>query len=129
MFIPDIAKYQRLLIVAILCQIILYIIRVVLTFGATGAAQQGSQAGAVAMGGIVLLLNLVSLAVVVFSLVMLILLMTAMDESLMSRVLAAISQFIPLIGLIVLLVINGKATKLLRENGYKVGLMGAKPAG
>lgn len=33
---------------------------------------------------------------------------------------------IPLIGLIVLLVINSKATSLLQRNGYKVGLLGAK---
>lgn len=33
---------------------------------------------------------------------------------------------IPLIGLIVLLVINGKATGILKENGISVGLLGAK---
>jgi hypothetical protein len=32
---------------------------------------------------------------------------------------------IPLVGLIVLLIINGKATKLLRRHGIKVGLFGA----
>lgn len=31
----------------------------------------------------------------------------------------------PLIGLIVLLLVNGKATKILRQNGIKVGLLGA----
>jgi hypothetical protein len=33
---------------------------------------------------------------------------------------------IPLVGLIVLLIVNGKATKILREHGVRVGLMGAK---
>lgn len=33
---------------------------------------------------------------------------------------------IPLVGLIVLLIVNGKATSILREHGIKVGLMGAK---
>jgi len=37
-----------------------------------------------------------------------------------------ILAFIPLVGLIALLVINSKATGKLRENGIKVGLMGAR---
>jgi hypothetical protein len=41
-------------------------------------------------------------------------------------VLLGILTLIPLIGLLVLLVVNSKATKLLREHGLKVGLMGAK---
>ena len=34
-------------------------------------------------------------------------------------------SFIPCIGLIVLLIVNGKATGILKQNGIKVGLMGA----
>jgi hypothetical protein len=34
---------------------------------------------------------------------------------------------IPLLGLIPLLIVNGKATSLLRANGYTVGLLGANP--
>lgn len=37
-----------------------------------------------------------------------------------------ILTFIPLVGLIVLLIVNGKATNVLRQNGITVGLMGAK---
>ncbi len=33
--------------------------------------------------------------------------------------------FIPLVGLLTLLILNGKATRLLREGGIRVGLMGA----
>jgi hypothetical protein len=40
-------------------------------------------------------------------------------------VLFAILTLIPLVGLIVLLIINGKATTVLKENGIKVGLLGA----
>lgn len=36
-----------------------------------------------------------------------------------------ILTLVPLVNLIVLLIINGKATKILREHGIKVGLMGA----
>ncbi len=41
-------------------------------------------------------------------------------------VLLAILTLIPLIGLIVLLVINGKATGVLRRHGISVGLLGAR---
>jgi hypothetical protein len=34
-------------------------------------------------------------------------------------------SLVPLIGLIVLLVVNGKATGILKQNGIKVGLLGA----
>lgn len=40
-------------------------------------------------------------------------------------VLLGILTLIPCIGLIVLLTINGKATAILRQNGIRVGLMGA----
>jgi hypothetical protein len=38
----------------------------------------------------------------------------------------AILTLIPCLGILILLIINGKATKVLRENGYKVGLLGAR---
>ena len=37
-----------------------------------------------------------------------------------------ICAFIPFLSLIALLHINGKATRILRDNGIKVGLMGAR---
>jgi len=40
-------------------------------------------------------------------------------------VLLGILTLIPCVGLIVLLIVNGKATSVLRQNGIKVGLMGA----
>jgi hypothetical protein len=42
-------------------------------------------------------------------------------------ILLGILTLIPCIGLIVLLIVNGKATNILRENGVKVGLLGADP--
>jgi len=42
-----------------------------------------------------------------------------------TRVLLGILTLIPCIGLIVLLVVNGKATGILKQNGIKVGLLGA----
>ena len=43
-----------------------------------------------------------------------------------SRILIIIGMIIPLVNLIVMLSLNGKATKELQKNGYKVGLLGAK---
>lgn len=40
-------------------------------------------------------------------------------------VLCAILGFLPCIGLVTLLVVNGTATGILKSAGYKVGLMGA----
>jgi hypothetical protein len=43
-----------------------------------------------------------------------------------SAVIMAIGMIVPLVKLLILLSVNGKATKVLREHGVKVGLMGAK---
>lgn len=40
-------------------------------------------------------------------------------------ILLAILTPVPLLGLIVLLIINGKTTRILRQNGHRVGLLGA----
>jgi len=41
-------------------------------------------------------------------------------------ILLGILTLIPCLGLIVLLIVNGKATGVLRQNGIRVGLMGAR---
>jgi len=40
-------------------------------------------------------------------------------------ILLAILTILPCFGLLVLLIVNGKATTILRQNGHKVGLLGA----
>ena len=40
-------------------------------------------------------------------------------------VLLGILTLVPCVGLIVLLIVNGKATSVLRQNGHRVGLLGA----
>lgn len=40
-------------------------------------------------------------------------------------VLAGLTSFVPCVGLIVLLIVNQKATSVLQANGIKVGLLGA----
>jgi len=44
------------------------------------------------------------------------------------RVLIAVLMFIPIVALVPLLMINNKATKVLRARGVHVGLMGARKA-
>ncbi len=43
-------------------------------------------------------------------------------------VLLGILTLVPCIGLVVLLIVNAKATKILKQNGVKVGIMGADPS-
>ena len=42
-----------------------------------------------------------------------------------SGILLGILAFIPCLGLFILLMVNGKATGILRRNGYQVGFLGA----
>ncbi|QDS94879.1 hypothetical protein FF011L_36610 [Roseimaritima multifibrata] len=42
-------------------------------------------------------------------------------------VLYVLGLFVPLLGLVILIVISSKATTILRANGIKVGLLGANP--
>lgn len=44
--------------------------------------------------------------------------------SIAAGILLGIGTFIPCLGLLILLLINSKATKILQENGHKVGLLG-----
>ena len=65
-------------------------------------------------------------AAIIMGIVGLVKLIGALGGSTISKILCGIGMFIPLVSLIILLVFSSKATNLLRENGYKVGLLGAK---
>jgi hypothetical protein len=52
---------------------------------------------------------------------------TGLGFSTLVKVLCVGVMFIPLIGLIMLVVVNSKATGRLRAAGYSVGLLGARP--
>ncbi len=52
----------------------------------------------------------------------------ALQLSTVASVLYLIAMFIPLVSLICLLILNGRATRALKEAGIRVGLMGAKPS-
>ena len=49
-------------------------------------------------------------------------------ESTILRVLLCVLMIVPLLSLLILLSLNSRATKQLREGGYKVGLLGASRA-
>ena len=71
-----------------------------------------------------LLLGLGVLAVGITGLVFVILLAAKVYET-GTGILLGILTIVPCVGLIVLLIVNGKATSILQQNGYKVGLLGA----
>ncbi|WP_152053551.1 hypothetical protein [Tautonia marina] len=72
--------------------------------------------------GIVLLLMLLGIALA--SMVFIFLLAMKVYSTALGIVLG-IGALLPLIGLFILLMVNGKATRILKENGIKVGLLGA----
>jgi hypothetical protein len=107
-----VAKMQRLMLLAIL--------------GMIGAIVLAGVGGATELGVLVLVAQVCYLAGVVTGMVSLILLMRALEMSVLLIVVCAILLLIPLIGLITLLIINGRATGYLRAQGLHVGLLGAK---
>jgi hypothetical protein len=68
---------------------------------------------------------LLGLATPVLSILGLFAMASALRFSTGAKVLLAIAMLIPLVNLIVMLVLNAKATKALRAGGYTVGLLGA----
>ena len=85
-------------------------------------AYLGGAALRVVLGPLGLVLLLASL---VMGLVGTIRLCTCLGSSTFTKVVLIVLMFIPLVSLVVLLVLNGKATRKLREAGYRVGLLGA----
>lgn len=105
--IRTIAKRQKILLICIL----IYLIAVISQFALPEAVRP--------MLG--LLIIPVSLTAMVF-----IFLLATKIYSTGVGVLLGILTLIPLIGLIPLLMVSGKATGILREHGIQVGLLGAK---
>lgn len=66
------------------------------------------------------------ISAMIFALICVIRLITRMYGTVVGVILG-ILILIPLIGLIVLLVVNGKATAILKQHGLGVGLLGADP--
>jgi hypothetical protein len=106
-----IAMRQRAVMYCILAYIGLYVILIL--FRSTPAL-----AGVVAL---CILGTMVTAAVFIFML-------SLSLYSVGTGIVMGLLTMIPLLGLLVLLIINGRATKILRDNGVRVGLLGANPS-
>ncbi|HUG77591.1 MAG TPA: hypothetical protein VML57_08925 [Burkholderiales bacterium] len=69
--------------------------------------------------------SLLALVALVLSLVGIYRVGSGMGFSMVAKIGLIVLMFVPLINLITLLVLNGRATARLRDAGYKVGLLGA----
>ena len=112
-----VARYQRGVLLCILTQLLTVGVQVGLTVGLEPETQPPLQA-------LFLILNLLSIIVALLSMVF-VFLLSAEVYNTVAGVALGILALIPCVGLVVLLVVNGKATAILRENGIKVGLLGA----
>lgn len=106
--IPTVARTQRWILLAVLANVLANIVLLL-----------APQAVALPL---FLALLLVGAAVIVC----LVFLMRALQRPIVSIVLASLAQFIPLVSLLVLLVVNQRATKTLKGAGIRVGLLGAR---
>ena len=79
----------------------------------------------VSPGGLTRVFGLIGFAASVAAMVCVFLLATKLYGTGLGIVLGILT-LIPLVGVIILLIVNGKATGILRKHGVKVGLMGAK---
>ena len=75
-----------------------------------------------AIGQLALLIALVSLGLSIAGIIKL---SAGMKFSTATQIICVVLMFVPLVGLIMLLVLNSKATTRLRAAGYRVGLFGA----
>ncbi len=102
--IEDVVTGQKLVLYAIL----IYIIAIVLQLAVAE------------------IFGLVALGTVVLGIMGLLKLSDGMGWSTGIKILLIVLLFVPLVSLIMLALVNGKATDRLRTAGYKVGLMGAR---
>jgi hypothetical protein len=111
--VRQVAVAQKAILICILIQIANIVFQLAVVFGKLPVPQ------AVLLGcSVVSLVSGVVSAVFVF-------IMAIRVYSTGLGILFGILALIPCVGLIVLLMVNGKATKILQANGYKVGLLGA----
>lgn len=103
--------------------IILGAILLLVSFGMGAAITPTSGAAMFLVLGLLLVLRLGMLVLMMIGVYQL---ASALGSGTGTCVLYVIGMLIPLVSLIILLTVNQKATNLLKRNGIKVGLMGAK---
>lgn len=79
-------------------------------------------ASRLAIGQLALLIALVSLGLAIAGIIKL---SAGMGFSTLTKIVCVVLMFVPLVGLLMLLVLNSKATTRLQAAGYRVGLLGA----
>ncbi len=92
--------------------------------GQFGVGILNAIAGAAQLTALAFLDIALALGLLVFMIISVIKLTKALN---LSAVIYAILMFVPCVSLIVLLILNGKATERLKQAGIKVGLLGADP--
>jgi len=114
--ITQVAKGQKTVIYAVM----LNILGVVLV---TAAPSMGLSEDAIGIMAIVsIVLRLAALGMGIYGITQV---GAGLGWSVVTRILIVVLLFLPLINIITLLVVNGKATSALKRAGYKVGLAGA----
>jgi hypothetical protein len=111
-----VAVYQKGILVCIL----VYLLTILVQLVAISAAPSPVSARLIA-----LVAGLVSLGAGLAGMVFVFLLSTKVFGIVLG-ILLGILTVVPCLGLLVLLIINGKATSVLRQNGHRVGLLGAR---
>jgi predicted RNA-binding Zn-ribbon protein involved in translation (DUF1610 family) len=114
----SIASAQRNLLICILLNIVTYLILI-------GPGQMIQRNPDPVLSIIILCDAAVLLAAVVGGLIYTFILASNLYNTAMGIILGLLT-LVPCLGLLILLMVNQKATALLQENGYEVGLLGAK---
>lgn len=87
------------------------------------SALSGSDPALASLLGLLILVMVV--AMFIMSFMGLFRMWSGLDTPMVYRVLMFLFMFVPLIGLLILVRSSAQATKMLKENGYRVGLLGA----
>ncbi len=111
-YLRRVARRQQWVLYALLAQIIVYMAMF---------AAQGADAPAAAA-----VLSLLFLGIAIFSMVAVFLLARELLHIVIA-VICTVLMLVPCISLLTLVIVNGRATRLLQKHGVKVGLMGANP--
>ncbi len=113
--LKKVAQYQKGIMYCILANFVM--IAVLIFAGQSVAPGAGKTSLMLIMNGLYIIVALAQLVFIVM--------LATKVYNMAIGVIAGILSFIPCLGLIILLVVNQKATKVLQQNGIKVGLMGA----
>lgn len=112
--LKKVAQFQKGIIFCILANLVLVIVNIVAGQVLEGGAEV---IAGLAIIGIYLIVAIAQLACIVM--------LATQVYNIGVGILIGILSFVPCLGLILLLVVNQKATSVLQQNGIKVGLMGA----